>query len=109
MRQAVRENMDVTTVSRPTEQIGRYGDVDDTYQTHSAEMWLFDPNETHEQTDYGVRLEGTLRGLAMPSADIEVRDEVDHGGETYEVLDIEHVNSNSDKTLKVFGLDVKNN
>lgn len=105
MRQIVRRNLSDYTVSRPTETTGRYGDSDETYATQQERAWLFNPEESNEQTDYGVRLEGSLQGLALPSADLQVHDRLDHDGDTHEILDIQHVNSNSDKTLKRIGLE----
>lgn len=107
MRMVVRtrgEPYDLTRVEHSSD--GRFGENSrDESTINGVTLFLFRPTEVNVDTEHGDRLEGDLQGLALPSADVKVDDEVDHGGETYVVTEIRHIPSNEDRVLKLFSLD----
>lgn len=107
LRQIVRQKSVTKTVTRFTKgREGRLGGNDPTSSTHSVDMHLFDPESNIQETQYGERLGGDLQGMALPGADIQASDQVDHGAHTYEVSEEPvHIPSEKDKVLKLFALE----
>lgn len=100
LRRVVRLHLDTYTVTRPnSEQSGRFGESDTAATTHDIDLWVYDPMETTVDTEYGDRVTGDLAALGLPSVDIEVNDEIDHGGETYTVDDVVHLPDEDDEQL----------
>lgn len=98
-------------ITRPEEaSVGRFGEsVDTSSVSHTADLWLFEPNEINIDTEYGDRLGGDMQGLAMPAADLEVHDRLDHGTDTYTVNRIMHIPDNDSPVLKMFSLERQTN
>lgn len=111
MRTVVRKRSSLYDITRPTQgSTGRFGESDETTTTVSdVSMWLHEPSEANLDTEYGDRLDGDLQGLALPQADVQVHDRIDHGGDTYEVDRIMHLPDNDNKKLKLFSLDRRTN
>lgn len=111
MRQVVRQRSTLYDLERPNHsQSGRFGEsATSTTTIADVSMWLHDPTEVNMDTQYGDRLGGDLQGLAMPSADIQVHDVVQHGGDAYEVERIQHLPDNDTQVLKQFALEKRTN
>jgi hypothetical protein len=106
MQTIVRRRAELKEVVRPsTDSSGRFGEHDSTTTTISdVSMWLFNPTEINVDTQFGDRVGGDLEGLALPDADVQVNDRVDHGTDTYEVQRIYHIPDDDRKALKRFSL-----
>lgn len=76
---------------------------------HTENLWLFMPRDSPVDTQYGDRLEGSLQGLAMPSADIERSDVVTFQGIDYEVEDAIPLPDENNPVLLLFGLEKRVN
>lgn len=111
LRQIVRQRATPYDIVRPDEdQSGRFGEnAESTETVNDVDMWLYEPNEVNVDTEYGDRLGGDLRGLALPSADVEVHDRINHGLDTYEVEQIMHIPDNDEQVLKMFSLQRRTN
>lgn len=111
MRQVVRQKASEYDLTRRTDDSkGRFGESDGSTTTVSnIALYLFEPSEINLDTQYGDRLGGDLQGLAMPNADLQFDDTLTHGTDDYEVEEIMHVPSESDKVLKMFSLQRKTN
>lgn len=110
MTQVVRVRSSTYTVYRPTDGTSRFGESDTSLDSgRDVSMWLFEPEEINQDTEFGDRLGGDLQGLALPSADVQVHDELTHGAEDYEVERIMHHPDNDNKVLKAFALQKKVN
>lgn len=87
IRQLIRQNTVTKTLTRPDDsKDSRFGESRGGTTTVEVDVWLFNPEETPVQTDYGTREAADLSGLLLPSEDIQLHDQLDHGGETYEVM-----------------------
>lgn len=109
LRMVVRQRSDTYTVTRGDGSIGDLGEKVESDSTHNADAWIFEPNQSPIETEFGDRLAGDLRALSLPSEDWEHADEIDHGGNTYQVQDPYHIPNESNKKLKVFDLQRKTN
>lgn len=111
MATVVRKRAVSKSIERPdVDASGRFGEHDETTTTVTGvDMWLYDPTEVNVDTDFGDRLGGDLEGLALPSADVQVNDRVDHGVETYEVDRIYHLPDEDQQVLKRFSLQRRTN
>lgn len=111
MRTIVRQRSALYDLTRPSQgQSGRFGESEaDTTTVSDVSLWLFEPNEVNDDTEYGDRLDGDLQGLSLPSADVAVHDRLDHGGDSYEVERIMHLPDNDDQQLKLFSLQKRTN
>lgn len=108
MQQVVRTRQTAHTVERPDYDGGTAGlgeTVEPATIDVTVDAWLYQPDETGEDIDVGVRLTGDLNGLALPSADVQVNDRYTHGGVTYEVSAIEHVPNDDRPVLQQFALE----
>lgn len=94
-------------VERPSDRDkDRFGESGATTTTVTGiQMYLFEPQAVVLDTDFGDRLDGDLRGLALPSEDIQHQDRVTHQGDTYEISEPLHLPDNGNPVLKVFSLD----
>lgn len=111
LRRVVSTRIVTYQITRPDEaSVGRFGEsIDTSTATHSADLWLFEPNEINIDTEYGDRLGGDMQGLAMPSANMEVHDRLTHGAETYSVNRLMHIPDNDNQVLKMFSLERQTN
>lgn len=101
----VRVRSTTYTFVRGDTQTARFGESAQGSTTDiTADAWLFEPEELPLDTEYGDRVGGDLQGLAMPGADIERHDEVQHGTDTYEVSRIIHLPDEDTQRLKLFSL-----
>lgn len=74
------------TITRVTgETVNDAGEVVEQTATHTESLWCFTPRNTTEQVISGERTRGTLQGLAWHSANLELDDQLTHGGTDYEV------------------------
>lgn len=53
----------------------------------TVDMWVFDPNEMRQDTEYGDRLTGSLGGLCQSDADVQVNDRLTYQDRVYEVAE----------------------
>lgn len=84
---------------------GRFGDGDGSSTTVSGvDLWVYSPEETNIDTQYGDRIGGSLQALALPGVDVEVDDRLQHGAHTYEVDDYDHLPNDDNKQLMLIGL-----
>lgn len=106
LRTIVRTRSSTYTLVRPDGDAGggRFGESTETTSTHEEECYLFSPEERIIDTEFGDRLDGDLQGLALPSADVEHDDRVNHGTDVYEVDGIQHLPSDQDAQIKIFSL-----
>jgi len=112
MQTIVRLRSSLYDLERPDESsTGRFGDSNDqpTTTVSDVDIWLFQPQETNIDTEFGDRLQGDLQGLSLPAADVEVQDRVTHGVDEYEVQQIYHLPDNGSKKLKLFDLQKREN
>lgn len=112
LKRVVRMRSSTYDLTRPSVDSGggRFGESTETETTvASVSMWLHEPNEIEQDTEYGDRLGGDLQGLAHPSADIQTDDRLTHGGDEYEVSRIMHLPDNERKVLKQFSLERRTN
>lgn len=86
MRSTISSRFETYTVERPSKTTGPMGGSETTTD-RSVDIWVFDPMEMRDDTEYGDRLRGNLGGLTDPSADIQVNDRITHEGDTYEVAE----------------------
>lgn len=102
----IRHRGETYSVTRQTgtENIGM-GETRQTTTTVSTDALLYSPSESNEMFQFGDRLTGDLNGLVKPTADVQVGDEFDHGGDTYEVTEIDSRPSGTDSQVKRFALD----
>lgn len=109
LRRVVRLYLESYTVTRRDDTKGRFGESQPGTTTHSADMWLFAPNNSPLETEYGDRITGDLHAISLPGADVQHADEVTHGGNAYHIQDPFHIPNESNQVLKVFGLERKTN
>lgn len=112
LKRVVRMRSSTYDLARPTIDSGggRFGESSESTTTVAGvSMWLHDPEEIDQDTEYGDRLGGDLQGLAHPSADIQVDDRLTHGGDEYEVSRIMHLPDNDRQVLKKFALQRRTN
>lgn len=84
---------------------GRFGSNDSsTTSVSGVELWVFSPQETNINTQYGDRMSGSMRAFALPSADVQVNDRLTHGGHRYEVDDYNHLPNDDEKKLMLIDL-----
>lgn len=99
-RQVIRMNRTEYTVERPVGSTsGEKNDFGGTPSesepdTHTQNLWLYDPAYEYAQEEIGVTISGDLGGLAIPTEfesdgepdfDLQENDRVNHGGEKYAV------------------------
>jgi hypothetical protein len=106
LRQLIRVRGVCYEVTRQTgvENIGM-GETRQTTDTVYVDALLFAPTSDNSMTEFGDRLTGDLNGLALPDADVQVGDEYDHNGVTYEVTTVDSRPSDSNVELQRFALD----
>lgn len=81
------------------------GETRQTTETVYVDALLYAPSEGTEMNEFGDRLTGDLNGLATPDADVNVGDEYEHGGATYEVQTVDNNPSGTDRQVLRFALD----
>lgn len=86
LRATISSRFETYTLERPSKTTGPMGGSEST-STVTADIWVFDPQEIREDTEYGDRLTGSLGGLTSPTADVSVNDRLSYHGETYEVAE----------------------
>lgn len=112
IRQIVRLNATAYTITRTDTTKGRFGDATPTESTHSADLWLFRPNEVNIDTEFGDRLTGSLGGMALPSENLQVGDQLTYQSKEYVVAEIVHLpeeNPNVEQVIKQFSLERRAN
>lgn len=84
---------------------GRFGSDDSASGTiQDVNLWVYSPEETNIDTQYGDRIGGSLQALALPDANVEVGDELEHGSDTYEVDEYQHLPNDDNQQLMLLGL-----
>jgi hypothetical protein len=73
-------------LSRPSDSVGRFGESGDGETVVSdVSLWVHEPRQFEEDTDFGERATLDMRGLARPSADVQPRDRLTVNGQRMEV------------------------
>lgn len=106
LRMVLRKRMSTYTVERITGESSQsaMGEAVQNTTTVSIDAYLYFPEEENLPIDFGERLEGSLQGLALPSADVQVNDVFTHGSEQFQVEDVSSTPSSDDVTLQRFTL-----
>lgn len=81
----IRSRSTTKTISRVTRQKTAVGDFTENASTHKEDVYLFQASEAPQQLDRGVHFGKTLNGLALPGANLEDGDRLDHDNITYEM------------------------
>lgn len=106
LRMVVRQRSDMFDIERvvsyDAERFGESGETTETITDIS--MWVYEPNAVDIDTEYGDRLSGELRGLAMADADIQRDDAIIYDGAPYEVNEIIYLPDSERRELMQFGL-----
>lgn len=94
-RQVIRLNRRSYTVTRVTFTRGERGSNNEELDEQFEQLiWVFRPSEQGMQNEFGIRQEGDIHALAIPSQyesdtnkafRMELNDRIEHGGETYSV------------------------
>lgn len=106
IQSVVRVKADTYGVTRPTTVRDGYGDDSETRQSAGdVSLWVFNPNESEQGTQYGDRVDGTLAALALPDTDIQRNDIIDHFGDEYEVVDMVETPEDKQSVLMIIGFD----
>lgn len=75
-----------TDLTRPSDSVGRFGDASDAETTVTdVPLWIHEPRQFEEDTDFGDRATLDMRGLARPSADVQPHDRLTVDGKRMEV------------------------
>lgn len=81
-------------------------------ETHTQNLWLYDPAHEYVQEEIGVTVSGDLGGLAIPTEfesdgepdfDLQENDRVEHGGDRYAVETVTKYPNEDDEHLIVIG------
>lgn len=87
LRMIVRQNLVEYTLERPDGNIGALGETRASDTNPTANLWLFRPGEVPLDTDFGERLTGNLRGLALPGENVQEGDRLTWNGDKYRVAE----------------------
>jgi hypothetical protein len=100
IRRVIRARSEPFDVHRPSDTTGRYGE-DSTEWTvvATADLWVQPPRQVTEDTEFGERYSGDMVALGLADANIEERDRVLVGAETYEVEAVEYSPHRDDAEL----------
>ena len=86
MRMVIRNRLEYYTVYRRASGKDSLGQSNDQYtESHDERLFVYRPNNSTTQTDFGERVEGDLNGIGLPSANIGKDDRIEYNGERYEV------------------------
>lgn len=86
LRSIVKDRLRPYTIYRPTETVEGWGERKDDYATHSADVYLYDPQRAESQLPTGEATNLDVSGLCLPSSDVEEDDLLEYGGEVVEVV-----------------------
>lgn len=95
LRATISSRFETYTLERPSKTTGPMGGSESTTDV-TEDIWVFDPQEIRDDTEFGDRLTGSLGGLTSPTADVVVNDRLTHNGETYEVAETMTFDGSSD-------------
>lgn len=102
----IRAQSDSYTITRVTGMTtDASGYVTETTSTHNEDIYLFDPSAISVQSELGERMEGDLMGRALPSADLQEDDRLNHGGVKYEIVRLDPLPSASQEAFKSITLE----
>lgn len=105
MRQVVRTRSSLYDLTRTTSTVSDGGATRESTTTITdVQMWIMDPRETAVELAFGEPTEGDLTGFAVPSADVQVHDDVTVDGTDYEIDTVTHLPSNDNPEVKRLSL-----
>lgn len=100
MRSTIKSHFSPYSVERPSQSTGAMGGTESSTSI-TVDMWVFDPREVREDTEFGDRLSGSLGGLTAPTADIQSNDRLTYHGDTYEIAETMTYDGGSDVYLLI--------
>lgn len=101
----IRSHSTTYTFVRPTITLSDARERQETTTQISVDAYLHTPFEMTEQMVTGERTEITLMGHTLPSADVQINDEVDYGGRTYVVAEVREMPTEANVQYKVLYLE----
>lgn len=104
IKKVITSNASEKTFERQSFSKDSVGENVSTTSDVAVTAWLFRPQDSNVQTNFGERLDGDLSGLAHGSEDIQVNDRVTVGTTTYEVQAINNLPNDDNTSYKFFSL-----
>lgn len=99
LRSIIRLKTSTYTLERGDGNLGALGETRESTTNVTADLWLFAANEVPLDTDFGERLTGQLRGLALVTEDVQEGDTLTYSGVKYRVSEV--LESESDVYLMI--------